>query len=64
MMEYLMAHPHWSLQLLGTGLMIQNGSKLAPARFREAIEFVREFFGLFPPYLWQQLRDTRDENAE
>jgi hypothetical protein len=64
MMEFLMAHPHWSLQLLGTGLMIQNGSRLTPEQFREAIDFVRGFFGLFPEYLWQHLRDTRDEKAE
>ena len=42
-MEYLLAHPGWSLHLLGRGLMLYNGKTFAPVQFKENVTLVKKY---------------------
>lgn len=56
MMEFLIANPEWSIEMLGRSIMICNGRTLRPEEFEKALSFADSFLGLFPDYLWQRLR--------
>ena len=57
-MEFLLANPGWSLQLLGRSLIVVAGSfsTFKPEKFEQALTFAQEFLGLFPDYLKRELQ--------
>jgi len=58
MMEFLMADPRWGVQMLLRSVMVYTGSTFTVEEFSAGIEFLREFMGLLPDYLWQTLRGS------
>jgi hypothetical protein len=56
MMEFLLQHPGWTLQLHGQSLMASTGGLLNPDQFRGAFIFAEGFLKNIPDYLWEQLR--------
>jgi hypothetical protein len=57
-MEFLLAHPGWSVNLFTCSIMISTGTRFSPAQFRGAIIFGEKFLGLLPDYLTQRLRGS------
>ena len=60
MMEFLLAKPGWSLQLMGCSLIVVAGSfsTFKPEKFEQALTFAQEFLGLFPDYLKRELQNS------
>ena len=60
-MEFLLANPGWSLQLMGCSLIVVAGSfsLFKPEKFEQALTFAQEFLGLFPDYLKRELQNSK-----
>ncbi|HOX08243.1 MAG TPA: hypothetical protein PK280_17750 [Planctomycetota bacterium] len=55
MMEYLLAHPGWSLELDGAEVLLWDGARWDPDRFAPALDFLTGFLDRVPEHLRREL---------
>jgi hypothetical protein len=54
MMEHLLAHPGWGIEVAGPVVIIHNGRQWKPADYRQAFETLTGFLELVPRFVWKE----------
>jgi len=54
-MEYLLAHPRWSIELDGADALVSTGRTWKPHEFREALDALAGFLDLVPEFVWKDV---------
>jgi hypothetical protein len=58
-MEYLLANPGWSFELVGYDAMIWTGKLWPTEKFEEALKVLSGFLNRIPDHVWKQLGSKR-----
>jgi hypothetical protein len=63
MMEYLLAHPGWDLELAECGLLVTRTGLYEPWHspdYREALDMATGFLDLIPRFVWKELGEGNE----
>lgn len=59
-MEYLLAHPRWSVELDGTDALVSTGRRWRPEEFARALDHLAGFLDLVPEFVWKDLASRKE----
>jgi hypothetical protein len=63
-MEHLLAHPRWSIELAGRDVMAWRSGGQEAGKFREGIEVLHGFLDLIPRFVWKELGEQREAGRQ